>query len=124
MFLDLKRKQLHIYEAARELIKEIYNVSSLLPADEKFNTVQQIRRAALSVKLNIAEGSTRHSEQERKRYIEIARGSIVELDAALETAIDVNYLNIEQLKKAGELLNKCFAMLSRMMHRSTAMFHF
>jgi four helix bundle protein len=53
-----------------------------LPPEEKFNMVQQIRRAALSVKLNLAEGSTRRSEAERKRYLEIARGSVVEIDAA------------------------------------------
>jgi four helix bundle protein len=114
MFLELKHKSLHVYTAVRELAKEIYNISSLLPLEEKFNMVQQIRRAALSVKLNLAEGSTRRSEQERKRYIEIARGSVVEIDAALETAIDLNFLKIEQLQKAGELLNKCFAMLSKM----------
>ncbi len=46
--------------------------------------------------------------------MEIARGSIVEIDAALETAIDLNYLKLEQLRIVGELLNKCFAMLSNM----------
>ncbi len=76
--------------------------------------VPQIRRAALSVKLNLAEGSTRRSEVERKRFLEISRGSVVELDAALETAVDLNYYKIEELKTAGELLNKCFAMLSNM----------
>jgi len=116
MFLNLKHKSLHIYEAVRELTKEVYKISSLLPSDERFNMVQQVRRAALSVKLNLAEGSTRRSEQERKRYIEVARGSVVEIDAALETAVDLNFLQIEQLKKLGELLNKCFAMLSKMTH--------
>ena len=56
---------------------------------------QQIRRAALSVKLNFAESSTRKSVQERKRYYEISRGSAVEIDAALETAVDLEYFKIE-----------------------------
>ena len=115
MFIQLNHKSLKVYSAVRELTKEIYRISKLLPADEKFNMVQQIRRAALSVKLNLAEGSTRRSMQERKRFLEIARGSVVEIDAALETAIDLNYFKIEQLTKTGELLNKCFAMLSSMM---------
>ena len=114
MFLDLKHKSLHVYAASRELVNEVYRVSNLLPADEKFNMVQQLRRAALSVKLNLAEGATRHSVQERKRYVEIARGSVVEIDAALETAVDLNYLKLEELNKMSELLNKCFAMLSNM----------
>jgi len=48
----------------------------MLPSEEKYNLTQQIRRAGLSVKLNIAEGSSRKSESERKRYYEISRGSI------------------------------------------------
>jgi four helix bundle protein len=114
MFIQLKHKSLEVYKAARELTTEVYKLSKNLPAEEKFNMVQQIRRAALSVKLNLAEGSTRKSDIERKRYLEVARGSIVELDAALETAIDLNYFTIEELERVGELLNKCFAMLSKM----------
>jgi four helix bundle protein len=114
MFLDLKHKSLHVYAAVRELVKEAYRISNLLPSEEKFNMVQQVRRAALSVKLNLAEGSTRRSEQERKRYTEIARGSVVEIDAAVETAVDLNYLRLDELNKLNELLNKCFAMLSNM----------
>ena len=79
MSIQLKHKSLDVYQTIRELVKEVYKTSILLPANEKFNMVQQIRRAALSVKLNFAEGSTRRSEQERKRYMEIARGSVVEM---------------------------------------------
>lgn len=117
MFLQLKHKSLEVYSATRELVKEIYSLSKQLPPEEKFNMIPQIRRAALSVKLNLAEGSTRKSEVERKRYMEIARGSIVELDAALETAVDLNYFEINQLKNAGEFLNKCFAMLTRIIEK-------
>ena len=88
--------------------------SMLLPADEKFSMVQQLRRAALSVKLNMAEGSTRKSLVERKRFFEMSRGSVVEIDAALETAIDLNYFNKDELQTIGMLLNRSFAMLSNM----------
>ena len=114
MFIQLKHKSLDVYLAVRELTKEVYKTSMLLPAEEKFNMVQQIRRAALSVKLNLAEGSTRRSDIERKRYLEISRGSVVEIDAALETAVDLEYFKKEELQNIGELLNKCFAMLSKM----------
>jgi four helix bundle protein len=114
MFIQLSHKSLDVYQAARELVKEVYTVSLALPDEEKFNMKQQIRRAALSVKLNLSEGSSRKSEKERKRYFEIARGSVVEIDAALETAIDLNYYKMNQLEKTGNLLNKCFAMLSKM----------
>lgn len=117
MFLQLKHKSLEVYQAVRELVKEIYTISNQLPTEEKFNMIPQIRRAALSVKLNFAEGSTRKSEVERKRYMEIARGSVVELDAALETAVDLKYFELNQLKGTGELINKCFAMLSRIIEK-------
>jgi four helix bundle protein len=114
MFIKLNHKSLNVYQPIRELVKECYKTSLQLPADEKFNMVQQIRRAALSVKLNFAEGCSRKSVAERKRFNEIARGSVVEIDAVLETAVDLGYFSLEQLKIAGELLNKCFAMLSKM----------
>ena len=114
MLLQLRHKSLNVYGAVRDLTKEVYAVTTLLPAEEKFSMVQRLRRAALSVKLNLAEGSTRKSGAERARFTEIARGSVVEIDAALETALDLNYLKLEQLNAAGELLNKCFAMLSNM----------
>jgi four helix bundle protein len=114
MFIPLNHKSLHIYKNIRDLVKEVYKVSLLLPTDEKFNMTQQIRRAAISVKLNFAEGSSRKSDAERKRFKEIARGSVVEIDAAIETAIDLGYLKSEQLQELGKLLNTCFAMLSKM----------
>lgn len=115
MFLQLNHKSLHVYAAVRELTKEVYEVSMKLPADEKFNMISQIRRAALSVKLNLAEGASRKSGAERSRYIEVARGSVIEIDAAVETAVDIDYLKPEQLQPLGEVLNKCFAMLSNML---------
>jgi four helix bundle protein len=115
MFLQLNHKSLHVFAAFRELVKEVYAITLLLPAEEKFNMVSQLRREALSVKLNLAEGASREAVAERGRYIEVARGSVVEIAAALETAVDLTYLQHEQLIIASELLNKCFAMLSNML---------
>ena len=67
MFIKLITNRLR-YMQQYELAKEVYAVSIKLPAEEKFNMVQQMRRAALSVKLNLAEGSTRKSPNERRRF--------------------------------------------------------
>ena len=115
MFIKLNHKSLEVYKTSRELTKEVYSLS--LPAEEKFNMIQQIRRAALSVKLNLAEGSTRKSQIERKRFYEVSRGSVVEIDAILETAVDLNYYKEDQLGVIAELLNKCFAMLTNMIRQ-------
>ena len=82
--------------------------------------ISQIRRAALSVHLNIAEGASRKSEAERKRYYEIARGSIVEIDAALDIANDLAYLNNYTTTILGESMVKCFRMLTGMIQSKAA----
>ncbi len=115
MFIKLNHQTLDVYKAICELIKEIYFISIKLPGEEKFNMVQQMRRAGLSVKLNFAEGASRRSPAERKRFIEVSRGSLIEVDAILETTVDLKYYSTEELKRIGELLNKSFAMLSKMM---------
>ena len=115
MFLDLKHKQLDVYKTSRELTKECYRITQLLPDSEKFNLISQIRRAALSVKLNLAEGSSRRSKIERTRYYEISRGSVIEIDAATEVIYDLNLLSLKDMEMLGKLLNKCFAMLTKLM---------
>jgi len=116
MLLDLKHKDLTVYKEIRALIKEAYIITGLLPEHERFNMVSQIRRAALSVKLNLAEGASRKSGPERKRFYEISRGSVVEIDAAAETAVDLAYIDENNLKNLSIQLNKCFAMLSKMIN--------
>ena len=114
MFLTLNHQKLNVYIAARGFVLECYRFSKFLPQDERFNMIQQIRRAALSVHLNIAEGSSRKSEAERKRYSEIARGSIIEIDAALDICEALEYCKKENLKSLGDSMQNVFAMLSKM----------
>ena len=114
MFLQLKHTKLDVFQFSQELALECYRLTKLFPDSERFAMISQIRRAALSVHLNIAEGSSRKSEIERKRYYEIARGSIIEIDAALDIANDLDYLNNQNLIIMGETMVKCFRLLSGM----------
>jgi four helix bundle protein len=66
----------------------------------------------LSIHLNIAEGASRKSEIERKRFYEISRGSIIEIDAALDIANELPYLSSYPTQKLGELIIRCFKLLS------------
>lgn len=91
---------------------ECYKLTRNLPLEERFGMISQIRRAALSVHLNIAEGASRKSEVERKRYYEIARGSVVEIDAALDVANDLEYLKTIQTDNLSVAMIKCFKLLS------------
>ncbi len=116
MFLRLAHTKLNVYQFSQELALECYKITKLFPSDEKYAMVQQIRRAALSVHLNIAEGSSRKSDMERKRYFEIARGSVIEIDSAIGIAHKLLYVNIEQLQQLGDLIIKNFKLLSGMIN--------
>jgi four helix bundle protein len=86
MFLNLAHTKLDVFITGKSLVLSCYKLSKLLPQEEKFNMMQQLRRAALSVQLNIAEGSSRKSAIERRRFYEIARGSLVEVDTIFDLA--------------------------------------
>jgi four helix bundle protein len=79
MFLTLNHQRLDVYMASKKFVLECYKLTKRLPQEEKFGMISQIRRAALSVHLNISEGASRKSEVERKRYYEVARGSVMKL---------------------------------------------
>ena len=101
MFLNLGHTKTEVFQQSRQLVVACYKITQLFPAEEKFALVQQIRRAALSEHLNIAEGCSRRSAIERKRFYEVARGSVIEIDAALDVAFILNYCQQEQLQSLG-----------------------
>ena len=112
MFLHLSHTRLDVYKESQALALECYKITKEFPADERFAMTQQVRRAALSVHLNIAEGASRKSEIERRRYFEIARGSVIEIDTAIGIAYKLSYTGIDELQPLGELIIKSFKLLS------------
>jgi four helix bundle protein len=112
MFLQLNHQKLDVYSFSKAFVLECYKLTKYLPPDERFGMISQIRRAALSVHLNIAEGASRKSEAERKRFYEIARGSIIEIDAALDVANQLEYLGNIKLDKLSEYMIRTFKTLS------------
>lgn len=114
MFLQLSHTKLDVYSASRSLALECYRMTKEFPVEERFSMVQQIRRAALSVHLNLAEGCSRKSKTERSRFFEVSRGSVVEVDTCFDLATGLNYVNLDDLKPVGELIIKTFKLLSGM----------
>jgi four helix bundle protein len=114
MFLQLAHTKLDIYAETQKLILECYKITKKFPSEERFILAQQIRRAAISVHLNLSEGSSRKSIPEKSRFYEIARSSTVEIDSALDIACKLNYVGLEQLQPLGDLIIKIFKMLSGM----------
>jgi four helix bundle protein len=76
-------KKLKIWQKGMELVKGVYELSAQLPSDERFGLKSQITRAAVSVLSNIAEGSAKRSKKEYVRFLEIALGSLYELETQL-----------------------------------------
>ena len=116
MFLRLDHQKLDVFILSKRLVSAVYIVTLDFPSDEKFALIQQIRRAVVSVHLNIAEGCSRRTITERKRFFEIARSSLVEVDTALDIALDLKYIESNNLSKEGELIVRCFQMLTKMIH--------
>ncbi len=117
MFLQLNHQKLDVYTVSKSFVKECYKLTRGFPAEERFALCSQIRRAALSVHLNIAEGCSRKSEAERKRFYEVARGSLIEIDAALDVAENLDYCQKEGLQELGLLLTRCFSLLSKLLSK-------
>ncbi len=118
MFLELGHTKLNVFQETKKLTLECYKLTKLFPEDEKFAMVSQIRRAALSVHLNLAEGASRKSTNERKRYFEISRGSLIEVDTALDIAVELGYILPENIADLGLMIVKAFKLLSGLITQS------
>lgn len=118
MFLQLAHTTTKLFHASKSFTLECYKLTKDFPSEERFAMVQQIRRAALSVHLNIAEGCSRKSEVERKRFFEISRGSVIEVDTACEIATELKYKTEEQLRPLGEHIVSTFKQLSGLIGRN------
>ena len=114
MFLELAHTKLDVFIISKEFTLACYKETKMFPSEERFAMVQQIRRAALSVHLNVAEGCSRKSAAERKRFYEIATGSVIEIDTALDIAVKLGYTTKEQLIEPGVLLVRSFQLISKM----------
>jgi four helix bundle protein len=114
MFLNLRHESLDVYKAARELVIKVYQTTKNWPPEERYGMTGQVRRAATSVKFNLAEGSSRKSKKDRCRFYEIARGSIVEIDSVYESAVDLEYNKREELQEVGTLVKRCFHMITKL----------
>ena len=107
-------ERLEVWQLARQFLKYIYPIIENFPQKEKFNLVDQIRRASTSIVLNLAEMTSRSSLKEQAHFAEIAFGSAVEVYCAIQLAFDFNYIDEEKFdltkEKIGEITNKINAL--------------
>ena len=88
-------RDLDAYKDSMKLVTEVYHITKEFPQDEIFGLTNQIRRAAVSIPSNIAEGAARQTNKEFIHFLYIALGSLSELETQLEIAVNVGYLSIE-----------------------------
>lgn len=110
--LDLSHKRLIAWQKAIEVLPLLYTLCDKLPRDEKYNLVSQIKRAAISVCNNIAEGSARKSKAEKNRFFEVARSSVVEIDNLLVASLSIKYLSEEDIKEVDRRNIEIFKLIS------------
>ena len=91
--MDKPHKKLDVWKASIELVVAIYTVTSRFPKEELYGLSGQLRRAALSVPANIAEGAARQTHREFANFLHIAQGSLSELDTELEVAKRLEYID-------------------------------
>ena len=90
-------RRLEVYQNAKALSHEVCKLIKAFPIDERFALCDQLRRAVMSIPVNIAEGFGRFSSKEKAHFIQIAFGSLNEVMCELELAFDESYINQEQL---------------------------
>ena len=90
-------KDLIVWQKARVLVKDIYNIIEIFPDDEKFGLNSQIKRASISIVSNIAEGAGRSSDKDFIRFLDIANGSSFEVETQLYLAFDLGFIKEEVL---------------------------
>ena len=91
--MEKPHKKLDAWQLAVELAIHVYRTSDRFPKDERFGLTDQMRRAAVSIPSNVAEGAARKSKKEFSRFIHTARGSLSELDTQLELAHRLGFLD-------------------------------
>lgn len=92
-------KELDVWQKSMKFVTTIYKQTQTFPGDEKYGLTNQIRRSAISVPSNIAEGAGRETLSENLRFLFIARGSLTELDTQLLIAKNLGYLSLENFEE-------------------------
>ena len=105
-------KDLDLYKAAKDLVLSVYALLRKFPKEEQYALCDQLRRAVISVPSNLAEGSGRYSVKEQLHFIEIAYGSLLEVECQLDIAHDIKYISDDEYLSAENQISKVASLLS------------
>lgn len=113
-------QDLEVWKKAMELVTQVYVVSKRFPSDELYGLTSQIRRSSVSIPSNIAEGRGRRSTKDFLRFLNIAYGSLAELETQLMIADNLSYLEnetanalLKEASRVGRMINGMIASLEK-----------
>ncbi len=109
-------ERLEAWRCAMDLVEVIYRTTAVFPVHEQYGLVSQMRRAAVSIPNNLAEGAAREGNREFSRFLSIARGSLSELDTQHQIAIRLGYID-SRAGQANQLLDRVGKLLSGLMKK-------
>ncbi|PIR75723.1 MAG: four helix bundle protein [Candidatus Magasanikbacteria bacterium CG_4_9_14_0_2_um_filter_42_11] len=104
-------EKLEVAKIAKGLITDIYKISGQFPNEERYGLVSQLRRAIVSVLLNIAEGSGRKTPKDFAKFVRISIGSLIEVHAALQCAIELEYMEEWRYEKMEPAMQELYFKL-------------
>ncbi|MEI6506906.1 MAG: four helix bundle protein [Bacteroidota bacterium] len=110
-------KKLIVWQEAMELVSMVYHLCIDFPTDEKFGMISQMKRAAVSVPSNIAEGAARKSNKETIQFFYISLGSLSELDTLNTLAKILNFINENKFNDLDEKINRVSALLNGLIEK-------
>src|SRR3954470_19154095 len=105
-------KDLVVWQKAIAVVKSVYSLTQNFPAEERYGLVSQMRRAAVSIPSNVAEGQARHTTGEFIQFISHAEGSTAELDTQLILSIELNFCSQTDAESAFGLISELRKMLN------------
>ena len=104
-------KELKVWQKGREFVKDIYLATRNFPKDELFGITSQMRRSAVSIPTNIAEGCGRNTDADLSRFFDIANGSAFELETLAILSFDLDFLSQEEFNRFDKKLNEIQRMI-------------
>ena len=104
-------KEMKIWQNARVLVRAVYKATKQLPKEELYGLTSQIRRAVVSIPANIAEGAGRGTDRDFCHFLDIARGSLFELETLLILSNDLEYISEIELISLSENINEIIRMM-------------
>lgn len=113
-------RDLIVWQKSMLFVTDVYKACNLLPDDEKFGLSSQIKRSAVSIPSNIAEGYGRNYTKDYVRFLQIARGSLFECQTQLEIAVNLKFINKDVLKEINEVALEIEKMLNSLISKLIA----